>query len=148
MNMEHLKTMDMQNHQKSTSYDVERFNEYIRHTLSAILLLFMAGFLFESVNATISVVIGVIGLIFAVVVIYHYYTLIQAIDEIEGFFSHFGVIYCIKFSVCVGSGVALSRHHYAECLCGIFIVAILSFMLVYGYRDMLREHRRSGAARM
>lgn len=124
-------------------YDREELREYISQTIVAVILLWTAGFAFEAENKILAATTGFLGLIFAISVIHHYYTLIISIDEIEGFISHLGLLYFMKFGLCFTSGIVFARSQYIECLAGIFIITIFSVMLIYGYRDMLVEIRRS-----
>ncbi len=123
-------------------YDIEELREYTGYTVSAVVFLFAAGIGFASANYFMSAMFGVLGLIFTVSVVCLYHDLIQTIDEIEGFFVHFGLIYFLKFALCFVSGISLARQQYLECIAGVCIIAVLSVMLIYGYRDMLREKCR------
>lgn len=128
--------------QSQYRYDVEAYREYVAYTLTSMVFLCAAGISSGTTHQLVAVVVGILGLVFAIVVLFQYHHLIQSIDEIEGFFSHFGVIYFMKFSFCFIAGVTFVRQQYIECIASVFIAAILSIMLIYGYRDMLKEKFR------
>ncbi len=124
-------------------YDVEDLREYICHTLSAIFMLSASGLSFEFGNHLLTVILGIFGLFFAASVIQKYHATINSIDEIEGFFSHFGLIFFIKFALCFGSGITFAREQFIESIAALFIISILCVMMIFGYRDMLREINRN-----
>ncbi len=123
-------------------YDTEALREYIGYTIVAVIFLFVTGFNFVFEYYYIAFVFGLFALIFAIVVILHYYELIQSVDEIEGFFTHFGLIFFMKFSLSFGAGYAFARQQYLECAGAVLMAAILSGMVISGYRDMLKEKYR------